>query len=535
MPFSWSHYQQAIFFELENGNSNLLIEAVAGSGKTKTIVECTNRIPTNLRSLCVAFNKSIAEELKGRVPSHVDAKTFHSLGLSAVKAKYPDCVVEFDKLEKIGKEVLKRFKLGAFESRTAFSIIKKAVEELKNGLVDFRHTDKVKFFIRDYFLEIEDPFADKGRGYVIQSIEELIEPTLEVFRLSADTTSVDFSDMLYLPIILDISFPQYDVVFIDEVQDLNPPQHEIVRRCIKKDGRFIACGDFFQAIYAFNNADADSFNKFKNQPNTKSLPLSVCYRCGSNIIDYIRETGISNTIEAFEENKGGKIIHKATLADVREGDVVLSRMNSPLLPLACEMMKRGFKVGIKGSDFGESLGKLLQDIKVKDCIEVSFKLKTKLEKLQKKIVKENPVKDYTKDGRYVSLSERADCLNFLSTDCSTVAEMASKIKTLFSNCEDTSSIVLFSTVHKFKGLESDRVFIANPFMLGDHVPWAETPEQKQEERNIKYVAWTRAKKELGFLVKEKDDGKKAKKGEKLFFVESFEQVELEIDDMRKIN
>ena len=96
---SWSPYQQAIFahFHPALPSTNLLISAVAGSGKTTTIVEAYNRalstaIPMSAcgitttrppRVLFLAFNKAIADELAAR---NVNASTFHSLGMSALRS-----------------------------------------------------------------------------------------------------------------------------------------------------------------------------------------------------------------------------------------------------------------------------------------------------------------------------------------------------------------------------------------------------------------------------------------------------------------
>ena len=57
---------------------------------------------------------------------------------------------------------------------------------------------------------------------------------------------------------------------------------------------------------------------------------------------------------------------------------------------------------------------------------------------------------------------------------------------------------MLSTVHKAKGLEADRIFLLNP----DEMPlkWHNQQEwELQQERNIKYVALTRAQSELYFM------------------------------------
>ena len=81
--FKPSVYQQRIFDFIANGSGSAIVEAVAGSGKTSTIVQGLNLIPNNKRTLFLAFNKSIALELQKRIPGHVKAQTLNGMGHGA--------------------------------------------------------------------------------------------------------------------------------------------------------------------------------------------------------------------------------------------------------------------------------------------------------------------------------------------------------------------------------------------------------------------------------------------------------------------
>jgi DNA helicase II / ATP-dependent DNA helicase PcrA len=70
--FKPSKYQKAIYSFIENGKGNAVVEAVAGSGKTTTIVEATSRIPPKDRAIFVAFNKSIATELSKKLQNKIE-------------------------------------------------------------------------------------------------------------------------------------------------------------------------------------------------------------------------------------------------------------------------------------------------------------------------------------------------------------------------------------------------------------------------------------------------------------------------------
>ncbi len=84
----WSTYQTAIFDAVKTGTSNLAINAVAGSGKTTTIVESAKLMQPGDRVVFLAFNKHIVTELQGRLPKTVDCMTIHSLGMKACGKGY---------------------------------------------------------------------------------------------------------------------------------------------------------------------------------------------------------------------------------------------------------------------------------------------------------------------------------------------------------------------------------------------------------------------------------------------------------------
>src|SRR5271170_7494682 len=94
----WSAFQKDIFRDISKNTDHTVVIARAGSGKTSTIVEGFKYIPKGKKTLMVAFNKAIADELKQRAPSYVECSTLHSLGFRALKQVYGnDVVLEYDK------------------------------------------------------------------------------------------------------------------------------------------------------------------------------------------------------------------------------------------------------------------------------------------------------------------------------------------------------------------------------------------------------------------------------------------------------
>ena len=81
-----SPQQQEIMQVCRTEDCHLIIEALAGTGKTTTILEALKVLPRNQKVAFVCFNKTIATELQGRVPRGVLASTLHSLGGRAISA-----------------------------------------------------------------------------------------------------------------------------------------------------------------------------------------------------------------------------------------------------------------------------------------------------------------------------------------------------------------------------------------------------------------------------------------------------------------
>ena len=94
--FNPSPEQLAIFQELQSGKDHLIIEAVAGSGKTTTIIRAILDYLQGERVAVAAFNRAIADEVKaklGYVPG-VFANTVHGFGYQVWRAV--NLVVKFD-------------------------------------------------------------------------------------------------------------------------------------------------------------------------------------------------------------------------------------------------------------------------------------------------------------------------------------------------------------------------------------------------------------------------------------------------------
>lgn len=253
-----SNYQQAIYSFIQEGKGNAVVDAVAGSGKSTTIVHALASIPEDQSILFLAFNKSIVEELKIKVSmqSNVEVMTLHSLGAKALMATY-NCKIQADKYKAHLNEGLK------FGKYAPIAYLE--YEEI----AEYKHNiNKLIDLVRVNLSTSTDQFSALAYKHGLDIRDNECEVAANVVRWGyKKTDAIDFTDMVYFPNMKKVKMPQYDWVFIDECQDLNAAQRELFLKCLKPEtGRFVAVGDPRQAIYGFTGADVHSFNLLKSLP-----------------------------------------------------------------------------------------------------------------------------------------------------------------------------------------------------------------------------------------------------------------------------
>lgn len=480
-----SDKQIKIFEEYENTNNNLAIEAAPGSGKTTTLLELLKRTPPHLKSVFLAFNKSIANELQSKVPSGTDVFTLHSLGYRTL-LKNTNQRYKLNELKNwiIGKQILDLHNIKDEKKRNIYLfIISKLVDLYRLNLCETSsnlQTMADKYNISTINGEIKDAM-------------QIVEYLRKYNRQKHDREMmIDYVDMLYLPfILLDKSdFPKYNVVMIDESQDLNSLQWKLVQQLFKLRTRFVAVGDKYQAIYSFQGADSDVFENIKHYPSTTVLPLSYSYRCPTKVVEEANK--IFNFIESTEGKEEGEIIYNGTINTALAGDFILCRNNQPLIEVFLKLMKQGKKCQILGKEYGKGLLNILNKIEDFSKPSIDSLLDDKI-----KTLKEKGVKTPQKNQSYQDLVEKISILTQLHSEFN-LQKMRDMIENMFSDNAQNDAIVL-STIHKSKGLESNNVF----FLFKNLIPskFAETELELNQEQCLKYVCITRAKKKLIYVDK----------------------------------
>lgn len=258
------------------------------------------------------------------------------------------------------------------------------------------------------------------------------------------------------------------------------------------------------SIYGFAGADEESFNILSELPNVEKLPLSVCYRCASSIIALAKN--IVPQIEARSNAPEGEILKDCSYKDVRDGDMVICRLTKPLVELCMRYISEGIKAYVKGRDIGTSLITLIQNTKQTKVNEVLFSLNQGTSRVIKDIMRKRKCseKEAMDDPKYYNYLDKIETIEVLSTGIRSTRLLIQRVEEIFG--EDKLGICL-STVHKAKGLEAESVFILNKdsFYLSRAMNKDWTAEQ---EVNLVYVAYTRAKYLLGFIDMKKERKKK---------------------------
>ena len=540
---NWSKYQTAIFNAFANTGDSLLIEAVAGSGKTTVLIELAKlaaRYFPHLRIVFLAFNKSICEELNRRLLelgiTNVIAVTLHSAGWSAWRrAGGLDWEPRVDTLKthKIMREVLsyeenKRFgettrKLVA--AAKGIGLVPRLAWEKKEadlqGLVD--DDDSVwEALIEHYGLDEDECKVDCARRVLARSIE-----------LAKETC--DFDDMLYMPVIAGVPFDRYDVVLVDEAQDVSAIQRTMVER-MANGGRVIACGDRKQSIFGFRGAGTNSMDELKQHFQMRELPLSVTYRCPRSVVlharQWVRQIEWSDTAQdGYVGLEGTDWAGQASVAlgapickcpqecdcdhhnhepgiskwkgirDFQPGDAVLCRLTRPLVAAAFAMIRSRIPCRVLGRDIGAGLVSIVKkgQKSLKDSTVAAFG--RWLDDYEQR--EGQRLTDKGKRAQAGLLGDRCDTIRVFMTemvDETPVTALIAEIERLFVDANGNGAgMVTLATVHKSKGLQWSRVFILD---ASETMPcrWARAGWEMAQEANIQYVAATRTMKELRYIT-----------------------------------
>ena len=379
--------------------------------------------------------------------------------------------------------------------------------------IDGRNEDELFELINRHDIRLPVVLSKK----IVSAIPELLEAGRKPKVVNEKTVfSFTYGDQLWLPVVLDLPTPQYDMICIDEAQDLNVIQHHLVMRAMYPTTRVIVVGDENQAIYAFRGADADSMRTMSdlliaNGGTVSHFPLTKTFRCGKRIVDVAKQ--FVPEIEANDTNPEGEVSDVNLLESLEEidnGDMVLCRMNAPLVKLGYKLMRKHKKVRFVGKPFGEQIVGLVEGFEPKDINDLHSKINAYEDKEMRKL-EEKKLKGDKIEIKMADLSDKMDCIrvflsnyemnSFLSCKNGSISDLLASLRDFYLSDTIDADAITLSSIHRAKGTERDRVFYLMPDIGFKDL----TPEEEKQELNLKFVAITRAKNHLFFLNTTKDE------------------------------
>lgn len=486
---------------------HLVNNAVAGSGKTTTInyiIDQILRMNSNPfgvkvnRILFTSFMNAIVDVQKPYYVNSpiVECTGLHALGRRAIVKSV--CTRPFMPKNKTKKILEDKFGINPFEDeldkeerQDAFMLVKavcKLVDLVRLTLSDWNNAEHLNKLVSDYGIDVSG---------IADNVYELVGGVMK--ESLKNPSMIDFADMLWMPVYMNLPIETYDYVFGDECQDYNKAQQALCRKA-SEGGIAIFVGDRFQAIMGFAGADCHSVDNLVSTFEATELPLDINYRCGKKIIEAAQR--INPIIQAWDQSPDGEILNiglKELIEKASQEDLVMSRKNKNLIPPCFAMLRSGKKAFIKGKDIGQELIRLY-DRATKGAATMN-EAQAKLEKFfEKKKERAGKTDDNGATNMAVEiLREQEEMLNQFCEECDTVPDVHKAIETMF---QDSGTGVRLSSCHAAKGLEADRAFIIdypNIEIKAQNM----TVDARQQERHLHYVALTRAKKQL-FLHSEEE-------------------------------
>lgn len=495
--------------------NNIIIEALAGTGKTFTIVEGCKLIlgkgtpgivgseeqkviwgemlkHKGVKSIrFAAFTNVIADALAVSMPPGCEVSTIHSLGsrilrqagMTPVHTKAWDNKTNQILVNLFGSDYKKYYP-------GLYPVFNKVVEWVKQNIITVSLKNSGE--IVEKFQVHSDTSID---GNYVKVISDNLHTMMSMH--ASMVNKIDISDLLWLPWVLKLPVNKSDLIIVDEFQDLSPCQQALVFSAAKS---YWLVGDPNQAIYGFAGADKNSMSNGENYLKGLKAPyikmkLTTTRRCCKAVVSLCNK--FVPEFRALPDAKEGSVIY------IKESELpkyfvigtkIISRYNYPLVKLALGILARNIRCCILGKDLESSMIDTLK----KHSVGMNDDTPTKVfllnmnswvkDRLSCLLVSESPssVREAEK------LEEISNCISIIGSECSNLGLLKERINVLFSELRPETCITLGS-IHKMKGLEASRVILLGHGKLP--VPSIK-PEDAQQEINLVYVAYSRAKETL---------------------------------------
>lgn len=486
---------------------HLVVSAFAGCGKTTTageIVYAINQAYPQAKILFVQFNKIPLMEVKTKFQKlglNVTCDTYHATGNKMVLQLKDARPEAFSKPGKPSPDKGKRAKHCLQQGETLSNISLNFKEEKLATLLFEKARVIAPEFATDYSLNLGDlnsfgyryqVFDKKSQENEVDRVCKVVLQAIRYAKEPASYSIYDVNDQIFLVNALNLKNDVYDYIIVDECQDTSKAMLRVAQNCLKSDGKFIAIGDRYQAIYDFIGADSESLDTLQTTMKAEELGLTETRRCPQTTVGLVSDYVKGFKTACTEVGTVNQITLPEIKNAVKPNSFVLSRTNGPLSGIMFDLIRNNIQAKIYGKKIGEQLIKTCQDIikkhNITNCSDFVEQVNENAEKEKASIAwleKKNKVQH---EKFCAEITDEKDFLLSFFIGETDLNMCMGRIENLFTDSKGEGSVIL-STVHKIKGLETNEVVIlSDTFKLNS-----------REEKNIAYVAITRNKKDLYFV------------------------------------
>lgn len=297
---------------------------------------------------------------------------------------------------------------------------------------------------------------------------DLIDLVLKRSIKQAYDGLIDYNDQVYMPALFGGTFPKFPLILADEYQDFSPVNHALLERLVK--ARLIGVGDPFQNIYGFRGAHSDGMRRATERYACTSLPLSISFRCPSEIVKHVHWR-----VPTFRwSTEGGSVERpeRLRIEDIPDEATIICRNNAPLFACAMRLLSGGRSIAISGSDIGPRL--------------VGIMRKLGPETLGREGVVSS-IEEWRADRlerESKTANDMADCMRVFASHGKNLREAIAYAEHLFKQ----QGRIQLTTGHKAKGLEWTTVYHLDPFLV--------RRDPHEQNKNLDYVISTRSRDRL---------------------------------------
>jgi F-box protein, helicase, 18 len=470
--------------EIINSTGNIKINAVAGSGKTTTIIEYAKARPKSSRILYLAFNKSVRLEAIKKFAenglANVKVETAHSLAFKHIVYNN-DYKVRAQGYKT--HEIAELLDLHGNGEKHAEYIV---ANHINKFITYFCNSDKLKVQDLNYL----DVVSDSKAVEFVSKYYDYIEGQTRILLGKMDKGEIEVTHDFYLKK-FQLSNPKllFDYILFDEGQDASPAMLDVF---LKQKAIKVIVGDTHQQIYGWRFA-VNSLEK----ADFKIYQLSTSFRFSQDIANMA--ASVLKWKNHLSELEPVPITGLGASSEYKV-KAMLARTNLGLLLKAIEYVTE--KKNIKHIYFEGNINSYTYGDEGASLYDVLNLYNGKYPMIKDKLIKEMKtlyeLEDYIEKTEDVQLGMMVEIVKEYGNDIPVIIKKLKEIHV--DNDEKDKAEMIFSTVHRSKGMEYDAVQIVNDFMGEEKLEKIKKESKDDinvsklnEEINLLYVAITRTR------------------------------------------